>query len=101
MHNAVHTLTVHVHPAGNLYNTKREITKLDDFKGLKIRIPNRMVSEALKMYGGVPVAGPVTQIRNGLAKGVYDGTGFTDAINWREPQPAKEMDPSNCTLRVE
>ena len=78
MHKAAHTLTVHVHPAGNLYNTKKAITKLEDFKGLKMRIPNRMVSEALKMYGAVPVAGPVTQLRNGLAKGVYDGTGFTD-----------------------
>ena len=78
MHKQVHTLMVHTHPAGHLYNTKREVKKLSDLKGLKIRIPNRMVSEALKIYGGVPVAGPVTQLRNGLAKGVFDGTGFTD-----------------------
>ena len=78
MHKEVHTLTVHVHPAGHLYNNKREVLQLDDLKGIKFRIPNRMVSEALKMFGAVPVAGPVTQLRNGLAKGVYDGTGFTD-----------------------
>jgi TRAP-type C4-dicarboxylate transport system substrate-binding protein len=78
MHKAVQTLMVHVHPAGHLYNNKRAVTKIADFGGLKIRIPNRMVSEALKIFGAVPVAGPVTQIRNGLAKGVYDGTGFTD-----------------------
>jgi len=78
MHKAVHTLMVHVHPAGHLYNNKRAIAKMADFKGLKIRIPNRMVSEALKIFGAVPVAGPVTQLRNGLAKGVFDGTGFTD-----------------------
>lgn len=78
MHKEVHTLTVHVHPAGHLYNNKREVLKLDDLKGIKFRIPNRMVSEALKLFGAVPVAGPVTQLRNGLAKGVYDGTGFTD-----------------------
>ena len=78
MHKEVHTLIVHVHPAGHLYNNKREITKLDQLKGIKFRIPNRMTSEALKIFGAVPVAGPVTQLRNGLAKGVYDGTGFTD-----------------------
>jgi TRAP-type C4-dicarboxylate transport system substrate-binding protein len=78
MHKAVHTLMVHTHPAGHLYNTKRQIMKMADFNGLKIRIPNRSVSEALKIFGAVPVAGPVTQIRNGLAKGVFDGTGFTD-----------------------
>ena len=78
MHKAVHTLMLHTHPAGHLYNNKRAITKMADFNGLKIRIPNRSVSEALKIFGAVPVAGPVTQIRNGLAKGVYDGTGFTD-----------------------
>jgi TRAP-type C4-dicarboxylate transport system substrate-binding protein len=78
MHKAVHTLMLHTHPAGQLYNNKREVKNLADLKGLKIRIPNRMVSEALKIYGGVPVAGPVTQMRNGLAKGVFDGTGLTD-----------------------
>ena len=78
MHKAVHTLMVHTHPAGHLYNNKRAVTKIADFNGLKIRIPNRMVSEALKIFNAVPVAGPVTQLRNGLAKGVFDGTGFTD-----------------------
>lgn len=78
MHKAVHTLMVHTHPAGHLYNNKRNVTKMGDFGGLKFRIPNRMVSEALKIFGAVPVAGPVTQMRNGLAKGVYDGTGLTD-----------------------
>lgn len=78
MHKAVHTLMVHVHPAGHLYNNKRAVVKMADFSGLKIRIPNRMVSEALKIFNAVPVAGPVTQLRNGLAKGVFDGTGFTD-----------------------
>ena len=78
MHKAVHTLMLHTHPAGHLYNNKREIKTMADFSGIKIRIPNRSVSEALKLFGAVPVAGPVTQLRNGLAKGVFDGTGFTD-----------------------
>ncbi len=78
MHKEVHTLAVHVHPAGHVYNNKREIRNIDDFNGIKLRSTNYIVSEALKMFGAVPVAGPVTALRNGLSKGVYDGTSFTD-----------------------
>lgn len=78
MHKGVHTLSVHVHPAGHLYNNKREIKTLDGFKGLKFRSTTFFVSEALKKFGAVPVAGPVTALRDGLARGVYDGTSFTD-----------------------
>jgi TRAP-type C4-dicarboxylate transport system substrate-binding protein len=78
MHKEVHTLNVHVHPAGHLYNTKREIKQIADFSGLKFRSTTFVVSEALRIFGAVPVAGPVTALRDGLAKGVYDGTSFTD-----------------------
>jgi TRAP-type C4-dicarboxylate transport system substrate-binding protein len=78
MHKQVHTLNVHVHPAGHLYNNKREVKVLTDFKGIKFRSTTFGVSEALRIFGAVPVAGPVTALRNGLAKGVYDGTSFTD-----------------------
>lgn len=78
MHKEVHTLNVHVHPAGHLYNTQREIKEIADFSGLKFRSTTYVVSEALRIFGAVPVAGPVTALRDGLAKGVYDGTSFTD-----------------------
>ena len=65
-------------PAGNLYNTQREIKEIADFSGLKFRSTTYVVSEALRIFGAVPVAGPVTALRDGLAKGVYDGTSFTD-----------------------
>jgi len=78
MHKEVHTLNVHVHPPGHLYNTKRPVEKIADFAGLKFRSTTTIVSEALKIFGAVPVAGPVTALRDGLAKGVYDGTSFTD-----------------------
>ncbi len=78
MHKDVHTLAVHVHPAGHLYNNKRDIRTMDDFKGVKFRSTTFFVSEALKRFGAVPVAGPVTALRDGLARGVYDGTSFTD-----------------------
>lgn len=78
MHKDVHTLTVFVHPAGHIYNNRREIKAISDLEGLKIRSPTSLVSDALKMMGAVPVSAPVTDLREGLAKGIFDGTTFTD-----------------------
>ena len=70
-------LTVFLHAPGNIYNSKREVATLDNFKGLKIRIPNSVTSDALKILGAVPVSAPVTKLRDGLAKKIFDGTAFT------------------------
>jgi TRAP-type C4-dicarboxylate transport system substrate-binding protein len=78
MHRGVVTLAVHVTPPGGIYNNKHAITKLEDFRGLKIRSTNALVTTALKMFGAVPIAAPVTEIREGLSRGVMDGTTFTD-----------------------
>ena len=77
MHKEVHTLSLHVIRRSS-YNNRREIRNLDDFKGISSGSTTFFVSEALRKFGAVPVAGPVTALRNGLAKGVYDGTSFTD-----------------------
>lgn len=78
MHKGVVTLGLNVHPAGHIYNQKRAINSFADFKGLKIRIPTSVVNEALKLLGAVPIAAPVTKLRDGLSRGIFDGTGFTD-----------------------
>lgn len=77
MHKDSHVLTIFLHAPGNIYNSKREIATLADFSGLKIRIPNSVTSDALKLLGAVPVAAPVTKLRDGLAKKIFDGTAFT------------------------
>ena len=61
MHKEVHTLTLFLHVPGQIYNNKREIRTLEDIKGLKIRIPNFVTSDAIQRLGGVPVAAPVTK----------------------------------------
>ena len=78
MHKDVHTLSLFVHVPGQVYNNKREINSLADFKGLKLRIPNYITAEAIKRLGGVPILAPVTKLRDGLSKRVFDGTCFTD-----------------------
>ncbi len=77
MHKDSHVLTTFLHVPGNIYNSKREVAKLADFRGLKIRIPNSVTSDALKLLDAVPIAAPVTKLRDGLAKKVFDGTAFT------------------------
>lgn len=76
----VHTLGLHVHPAGQVYNNKREINEPADFKGLKLRATNSTVFRAFRHFGAVPISptGGVTALHQGLAKGIMDGTSFTD-----------------------
>ncbi len=86
MHPAsVHTLGVHVHPPGNVYNSKQPIRTVDDFKGLKLRTANASTTVAFEKFGAVPITMPVTQLRDSLSKGVVDGTMFTSEgfINFR------------------
>lgn len=77
MHKDSHVLTLFLHVPGHIYNNKRQVKTLADLNGLKLRIPNSVTSDALKMLGAVPMAAPVTKLRDGLAKGVFDGTAFT------------------------
>lgn len=79
MHPAgVHTLTVHVHPAGQIYANKKVIRSMDDFKGLRLRSTNTVSMEAFQMFGATPLPMPVTQLRDALSKGIADGTSFLD-----------------------
>lgn len=86
MHPAsVHTLGVHVHPPGHVYNSKQPIKSVGDFKGLKLRTANASTTIAFEKFGAVPITMPVTQLRDSLSKGVVDGTMFTSEgfINFR------------------
>jgi TRAP-type C4-dicarboxylate transport system substrate-binding protein len=86
MHPAtVHTLAVHVHPPGHVYNSKQAIKSVEDFKGLKLRTANATTTIAFEKFGAVPITMPVTQLRDSLSKGVVDGSMFTSEgfINFR------------------
>jgi len=76
----VHTVALHIHPAGHIYNNKRPIKTVEDLKGLKLRATNATVFQAFKAFGAVAIspAGGVTALHQGLSKGVMDGTSFTD-----------------------
>lgn len=78
MHPGVHTLTVHVQAAGQIYNNKRPILKTEDLAGLKIRATNSGVSGSIERLGGTPIGLPVTEMREALEKGIVDGVSLTD-----------------------
>jgi len=73
----VHTLAVHVHPPGHVYNNKKAIKTVEDFRGLKLRTANASTTIAFQKFGATPITMPVTQLRDALSKGVVDGTMFT------------------------
>lgn len=73
----VHTLAVHVHPPGHVYNNKKPIKTVEDFQGLKLRTANASTTIAFQKFGATPITMPVTQLRDALSKGVVDGTMFT------------------------
>jgi TRAP-type C4-dicarboxylate transport system substrate-binding protein len=66
-------LAVSVNGPGNIYSTKKPIKTQADFKGLKIRAPNRQTSKMLAMLGATPVGMPLPAIPEAISKGVIDG----------------------------
>jgi len=70
----VHPLSVYVVSPGQLFNNKRPLKTLADFKGLKMRSPQASATQALQLLGAVPVSKSVTETYELLSSGVLDGT---------------------------
>jgi TRAP-type C4-dicarboxylate transport system substrate-binding protein len=66
-------IAVNVNGPCNVYTVKQPIRTQADFKGLKLRAPNRQTSSMLAMLGATPVGMPLPGIPEGLSKGVIDG----------------------------
>ncbi|MCF8095231.1 MAG: TRAP transporter substrate-binding protein [Desulfobacteraceae bacterium] len=61
------------HPPGFFATMDTPIRTLDDLKGLKIKTASSFTTEALKIFGSVPVTQPVTETYTSLERGVVDG----------------------------
>jgi TRAP-type C4-dicarboxylate transport system substrate-binding protein len=70
----VKVLGLFCHPAGNFNSIKKPIKSLDDLKGMKFRTASPHVTEALKIFGAVPVNMPITETYTALERGVVEGT---------------------------
>jgi TRAP-type C4-dicarboxylate transport system substrate-binding protein len=63
----------HVHDGTLLHFRNKEVTKLEDLKGLKIRAATRINSQMIAAMGATPVQMPPPAVPESLAKGVIDG----------------------------
>lgn len=57
--------------------SKRKIETMEDFKGLKIRAPEGMVSNIFQLAGAAPVNLPTSEVYTALEKGVIDAADYT------------------------
>jgi TRAP-type transport system periplasmic protein len=67
-------LALFCHPGGDFHTRSRPITKISDFKGLKLRTANPFVTSALKIFGAIPVSLPINETYSALENGKIDGT---------------------------
>ncbi|MGD9364910.1 MAG: TRAP transporter substrate-binding protein [Desulfobacteraceae bacterium] len=70
----VKVLGLFCHPAGNFNSVDKPIKTLEDLKGMKFRTASPHVTDALKLFGAVPVNMPITETYTALERGVVKGT---------------------------
>ena len=68
----VHPITVWAHDAGVIHANK-EVRRMGDLRGLKLRFPTRQAGEALRALGAAPIGMPVPQVPEALSQRVIDG----------------------------
>lgn len=70
---------------GHVYNNKRPIRSIADFRGLKLRVATTVTAEIAAKFGVVPVTARAPKTYEVLANGVADGTFSTlDAFrSWK------------------
>ncbi|MDO5058460.1 MAG: TRAP transporter substrate-binding protein [Neisseria sp.] len=70
---AVKPLAFNVHDRGQIHNNVRPITRVEDFKGLKLRAPTRLTNKLVEALGATPVNIPMPSLAESVSKGVVDG----------------------------
>jgi TRAP-type C4-dicarboxylate transport system substrate-binding protein len=68
-----------------VFHVNREVHRLEDLSGTKMRFPTRLSGEALKALGAGAVGMPVPQVPESLTQGVIDGA----ILPWEVVPPLK------------
>ncbi|MEJ2639826.1 MAG: TRAP transporter substrate-binding protein [Desulfosarcinaceae bacterium] len=66
-------LMLSAHAPGFFATVKKPVKSLADLKGLKIKTASSFTTNALELFGAVPVTQPVTETYTSLERGVLDG----------------------------
>ncbi len=75
-HKGVVLLGMYAHGPGIVFTTDKPVEKIDDFKGLKIRVGGGMAADVAKAVGANPIAKPAPESYELLSMGVVDGVFF-------------------------
>ncbi len=66
-----------------VHTTRKPIHKLEDFRGMRLRVAGRWIGEAVSALGGTPIGIALPGVYEALARGQVDGM----LINWAITQP--------------
>lgn len=78
-------VSMHATDPSVIHSRANPIKTLEDFKGVKFRVPGRFVGEAAKALGATPVGIPLPGVYEALERGQVDGV----FINWAIVPPYK------------
>ena len=72
-----------IHHGPNIIHSKKPIRTIEDFKGLKLRVPGGMIAEGFAAIGARTTLLPGGEVFSALEKGTIDAADYTGpAVNW-------------------
>ena len=80
-----HVISIHSTDPATIHTTKRAVRRMEDFKGLKVRVPSRYVGMAARELGAVPAWMSLPQVYEALSRGQFNAL----MINWGVMTPFK------------
>jgi TRAP-type C4-dicarboxylate transport system substrate-binding protein len=72
----VHILWIGITPTISFFTARREIARIDDIRGLKLRFQGELNAKMLRLLDAIPLQVPPGDIADGMSKGVIDGALF-------------------------
>jgi TRAP-type C4-dicarboxylate transport system substrate-binding protein len=70
----VKIIALHTHGPGVIHTKDKQVTKLEDLQGMKLRGPTRLTSKMLGYMGATAIPMPVPAVPEAFNKGVIQGT---------------------------
>lgn len=72
-----------IHHGANIIHSKKPIRSIEDFKGLKLRVPGGMIAEGFAALGARTTLLPGGEVFSALEKGTIEAADYTGpAVNW-------------------
>ncbi|HUK03801.1 MAG TPA: TRAP transporter substrate-binding protein DctP [Burkholderiales bacterium] len=72
-----------IHHGPNIIHSKKPIRTIEDFKGLKLRVPGGMIAEGFAAIGAKTTLLPGGEVFSALEKGTVDAADYVGpAVNW-------------------